>query len=236
MELPTLIEGLSSAAVLDASDTEELGVPTGVKGGTRGTKTPYTIGMSRKHSLLGLGLAVMACAQHNGGLVVDAREPRGHVSAVGSASSSADAGAVAPDPALNARWEPETPHVDDEAGIAWARGILSSRCDRPQKLPESIESEQQFRHLICKESNVDWRSYRIAVYAGGEPTALRGLRVTQVKVTPERMVIFVEPAGSCGADVWGTDSPVAIVPRATPPVTFVKRAPVELPPCPAPGY
>ncbi len=212
------------------------GCQRGVERGTRRSETPYTRGMSGKHSLWGLSLTVFACAPLHTGLVADGREPRGDAPAVGSAPSSEDAGSVAPDPALNARWDSETPQVDDDAGIAWARGVLSSRCDRPQKLPESIESEQQFRHLFCKASNVDWRSYRIAVYAGREPTALRGLRVTQVKVTAERLIIFVEPAGSCGADVWGTDSPVAIVPRSTPPVTFIKRAPVGLPPCPAPDY
>lgn len=194
-------------------------------------------GMSGKRSFLGLGLWVIACAPPTTGLVADAPEHRrGAVTASSSESSSAAAGAIAPDPALNQRWEPDTPQPDDDAGIAWAQAVLTSRCDRPPKLPALIESEQQFRQWLCQESNVDWDHYQVVIYASRDLTARRGLRVTQVNRTPQRTVIFVEPVGSCGADVWGADSPVAIIPRSSPPVLFVKRAPVVLPSCPASGY
>ena len=186
---------------------------------------------------LGLGLWGIACAPQTTGLVADAPDHRrGAVTASSSEPSSAAAGAIAPDPALNQRWEPDTPQADDDAGIAWAPAVMTSRCDRPQKLPAVIESEQQFRQWLCKESNVDWEHYQVVIYSGRDPTALRGLRVTQVKATPQRTVIFVEPVGSCGADVWGASSPVAIIPRSIAPVLFVKRASVGLPSCPAPGY
>lgn len=197
----------------------------------------YTVGMWSKPCVVGCVLMFTACAQREVGSAGSPRTPdRAASSAAAQTSPSDDDRSVAPDPARDVRWEPEAPQWDEGAGMAWAHASLSSHCAPPRTLPASIESESQFFEVVCKQSNVYWEHYTIAVYSGREPTATRGLRVTEVKATAMQTVVFVEPSGSCGADVWGTVAPVAIVPRQAPKVLFVKRAGPGLPECPTVGY